>query len=65
MIKAVFQQPAKLMFPNRLAGLAGARRARSPLDRGGVQRTLAKVVGEIGLKKRSRLTACATAMPRT
>ncbi len=54
----------KLLFPNRLAGLAGARRANSPLDRGGVQRTLARVVAEIGLKKRFRLTACATAMPR-
>jgi len=35
----------KLLFPNRLGGLAAAHRASSPLDRGGVQRTLAKVVG--------------------
>lgn len=54
-----------LMFPNRAAGRAGARRATSALDRGGVQRTLALVVQELGLKKRSPLTACATATPRT
>ncbi|WP_231512486.1 hypothetical protein [Paucibacter sp. KBW04] len=55
----------KLMFPNRLAGRAGAYRASSTLNRGGVQRTLSKVVAEIGLRKRSRRTAYATAMPRT
>jgi integrase/recombinase XerD len=55
----------KLLFPNRAAGRAGAHRATSPLDRGGVQRTLARVVQELGLKKRSPHTACATAMPRT
>lgn len=27
---------AKLLFPNRHAGLAGVHQARSPLDRGGV-----------------------------
>jgi integrase/recombinase XerD len=52
----------RLLFPNRAAGRTGARRANSPLDRGGVQRTLARVVQEIGLKKRSPPTACATAM---
>ncbi len=55
----------KLLFPNRSAGRAGAHRANSPLDRGGVQRTLARVVQEIGLKKRYPRTACATAMPPT
>lgn len=54
-----------LLFPNRAGGRAGAHRASSPLDRGGVQRTLARVVQEIGLKKRFPPTACATAMPRT
>jgi len=51
----------KLLFPNRGAGLTGAHRANSPLDRGTVQRTLATVVRQIGLKKRSHRTACATA----
>ena len=55
----------KLLFPNRAAGRDGACRASSPLDRGGVQRTLARVVQQLGLKKRSHLTACATATPRT
>jgi len=55
----------KLLFPNRLGGLAGAHRASSPLGRGGVQRTLAKVVADIGPKKRFPRTAFATATPRT
>jgi len=54
-----------LLFPNRAAGLAGAHTASSPLDRGGVQRTLARVTQELGLKKRFLPTACATATPRT
>jgi integrase/recombinase XerD len=54
-----------LMFPNRLGGLAGAQAARSPLDRGGVQKTLRQVAIDCGLKKRSPRTACATATPRT
>lgn len=54
-----------LLFPNRAAGLAGAHAANSPLDRGGVQRTLARVTHELGLKKRFLPTACATATPRT
>jgi integrase/recombinase XerD len=51
-----------LLFPNRHAGLKGAHRATSPLDRGGVQLTLRKVAQQCGLKKRSPRTACATAM---
>ena len=54
-----------LLFPNRAGGLEGARSARTPLDRGGVQKTLHLVAQDCGLKKRSRRTACATAMPRT
>ena len=54
-----------LLFPNRHAGLKGATAAKTPLDSGGVQTTLHKVVEACGLKKRSRPTACATAMPLT
>ena len=54
---------AELLFPNRHGGLAGARLARTPLDRGGVQNTLRQVALDCGLKKRSRRTVCATAMP--
>lgn len=54
-----------LLFPNRAGGLAGARTATTPLDRGGVQTTLRKVTAACGLKKTSRRTACATATPHT
>jgi site-specific recombinase XerD len=54
-----------LLFPNRHGGLRGAASATTPLDRGGVQTTLHKVIESCGLKKRSPRTACATAMPPT
>jgi hypothetical protein len=46
-----------LLFPNRLGGLKGAATATTPLDRGGVQTTLKKVVESCGLKKRLPRTA--------
>jgi integrase/recombinase XerD len=52
-----------LLFPNRHAGLKGASSATTPLDRGGVQNTLRKVVATCGIKKRSRRTVCVTATP--
>ena len=52
------------LFPNRKAGLKGSRSAISPLDRGGVQTTMHKVVAACGLKKRLHPIACATVMPR-
>ena len=55
----------ELLFPNRHGGLNGASSARTPLDRGGVQKTLHQVALACGLKKRSLPTAFATAMPRT
>jgi len=54
-----------LLFPNRHGGLKAAGSAATPLDRGGVQITLRKVVEVCGIKKRSRRTVCATAMPLT
>ena len=54
-----------LLFPNRHGGLKGAATATTPMDPGGVQTTLHQVVETCGLKKRSRLTACAIAMPPT
>jgi len=54
-----------LLFPNRAAGVKGAARASTPLDRGGVQKTLRKVALACGLKKRSPRTAFATVMPPT
>ena len=54
-----------LLFPNRHRGRAGAASATTPLDRGGVQTTLHKVIEARGLKKTLPRTACATAMPPT
>lgn len=54
-----------LLFPNRHGGLKAAARAVTPLDRGGVQMALRQVALQCGFKKRSALTACATAMPPT
>ena len=50
-----------LLFPNRHGGLKGAASATTPLDRGGVQSTLHKVVVACGIKKRSHHTVFATA----
>jgi integrase len=49
-----------LLFPNRQGGPKAARAASTPLDRGGVQVALGKVVAACGIKKRSHPTACAT-----
>jgi site-specific recombinase XerD len=54
-----------LLFPNRHGGLKGAATATTPMDPGGVQAALHKVVESCGIKKRSRLTRCATAMQPT
>lgn len=52
-----------LLFPNRHGGLKGASSATTPLDRGGVQSTLHKVVSACRIKKRSPRTVCAMPMP--
>lgn len=54
-----------LLFPNRQRGLNGASTAKTPLDCGGVQITLHKVIKACGLKKRLHPTVCVTAMPLT
>ena len=54
-----------LLFPSRLGGLKAAATATTPMDAGGVQTTLHKVVAACRLKKRSRPTACGIAMPPT
>ncbi|NLZ40466.1 MAG: tyrosine-type recombinase/integrase [Comamonadaceae bacterium] len=61
---AVHRHP-ELLFPARAGGAVAAHRARGPLERGGVQRALARVAADIGLKKTSTPTACATAMQPT
>lgn len=61
---AVHRNP-NLMFPCRTGGIEGARVAHTAMDRSGVQRALAQVAADIGLKKTSTPTAFATATPRT
>lgn len=56
-------QHPSLLFPNRKRGLKSAYLAESPLDRGGVQVTMAAVVREMGLKKRFPVTRYAIATP--
>lgn len=58
-----YHRHPSLLFPNRHAGLQGAHKATSALDRGGVQLTLRKVTSECGLKKRSPRIVFATVMP--
>jgi len=53
---SVHRHPA-LLFPNRKRGLAGCCSATTPLDRGGVQAAMAKVVTTCGIKKRLPRTA--------
>ncbi len=50
------------IFPNRKRGLKNAHLVDSPLDRGGVQSAMKKVVTELGIKKRSLAIHCATAL---
>jgi len=41
-----------LLFPNRKGGLRGSATATTPLDRGGVQVTMGKVIADCRIKKR-------------
>ncbi len=59
---SVHQHPTYL-FPNRKRGLKSAYLAESPLDRGGVQVTMAAVVKEMGLKKRFPVIPYGIVMP--
>lgn len=52
----------QLMFPSRTDGIEGARVTDRTMDRAGVQRALAQVAADIGLKKTFTHTAFATAM---
>ncbi|MDP2825038.1 MAG: site-specific integrase [Sulfuritalea sp.] len=52
-----------LLFPSRRGGLKAAATATTPMDAGGVQTTLHKVVEACGLKKRSRPTRFVTIYP--
>lgn len=51
------------IFPNRKRGLKNAHLVETPLDRGGVQVAMKAVVNQLGIKKKSHATRCATVMP--
>jgi len=59
---AVHRNPV-LLFPNRKSGLNGSHTATTPLDRGGVQKTLHKVVEACGIKKRLPRIRFGTVLP--
>ena len=59
---AVHKNPV-LIFPNRARGLKGAHLAESPLDRGGIQKTIGLVTQDMGLKKRFPATHYAIVTP--
>ena len=52
------------IFPNRKRGLKNAHLVDSPLDRGGIQVAMKKVVEQIGFKKKYPAIPCVTVMPR-
>lgn len=54
-----------LLFPNRKGGLAASGQATIPMNRGGVQMAMKKVIAECGIKKRLPRTVCDTAMQPT
>lgn len=51
------------LFPNRKRGLKNAHLVETPLNAGGIQTAMKVVVKQIGIKKRSPVTPCATVMP--
>lgn len=53
------------IFPNRKRGVKNAHLVNRPLERGGIQVAMKKVVDQMGLKKRSLATLYATVMPPT
>lgn len=53
----------RLLFPNPTGSPDRIRKATTPMDRGGTQKAMKVVLTECGIKKRSRSTPCATALP--
>lgn len=51
------------LFPNRKRGRQNAHLVDMPLERGGIQTAMKAVVEQLGIKKKSPATPCATATP--
>ena len=52
-----------LLFPNATGSIETIRQASTHMDRGGAQVAMKTVVKECGIKKKSRFTPCAIALP--
>jgi hypothetical protein len=57
------QHPA-LLFPNATGSPETIQKAKSHMDRGGVQKAMQVVVAECGIKKKCLSIPFATALPR-
>lgn len=53
----------RLIFPNANGSFKTIQKAKSHMDRGGVQKAMRVVVAECGIKKKSPFTHCATVLP--
>ncbi len=52
-----------LLFPNATGSMETIRKAKTHMDRGGVQKAMKTVVEECGIKKKSPFILCATVLP--
>ena len=59
----VYQHP-HFIFPSRKRGVKIAHPVTVPIDRGGIQVAMKKVITQLGIKKKSHATPCVTASPR-
>jgi len=56
-------QHPRLLFPNPVGNRETIQKASRHMDRGGAQQAMKAVVHDCGIKKKSRFTPCATALP--
>jgi len=55
----------RFLFPNARGSMATIRQAATPMNRGGVQAALKKMLADAGIKKKPPFTPCAIALPPT
>lgn len=55
----------RLLFPNARGSMATIQQAATPMNRGGVQAALKKMLADAGIKKKPPFTPCAIALPPT
>jgi integrase len=54
----------RLLFPNASGSIEAVRQATGPMDRGGVQSAMKRMLADCGIKKKPRFTPCAIPSPR-